>query len=409
MTRESNRHSMSDPAGRLNIALQRSGSGLNCRIDSTRPVTAARVFTSRTPLEVAGLIPMLFSICARAQSCAGVTALEQALGQPAPPAVDLARRRSVLVERLREHLWRILLDWPPLVGADPERETMQEVVRQAKTLCAALDPDGTLFRPDGTSGRSDRARMDQAVDQLDTLVAERVFGMSAADWLHEIDRRAALGDWAGSARTGAARLLHALALDGTGALGQSPVAPLPELADAELIAAMSGPAADDFVARPTWGGEPYETSPFARQSGAPLLLDLAPSLGNGILPRLAAQLREVALALVELRAEPESTSRTETPLPPGGGGVGGEGGGIGLGRAEAARGRLAHLARVADGRVREYRILAPTEWNCHPHGILARGLAGLPSADERLLERSAQLLVISTDPCVAYTLTISPT
>lgn len=400
---------MSDPAGRLNIALARGRSGLSCRIDSTRPVTAARVFAGRTPLEVAGLIPMLFSVCARAQSCAGVTALEQALGRPATVAVDRTRRCSVLVERLREHLWRILLDWPALSGADPERETMQEVVRQTKTLFAALDPDGTLFRPDGASGRSDRARVDEAADRLDVLVAERLLGMPAADWLRSIDRRVALDDWAGSAPSVAARLLRDLASEGVGALGQSPVAPLPELADAELIAAMSGPAADDFVARPTWAGEPCETNPFARQCGSPLLLDLATTQGNGILPRLAAQLREVALALVELRAEPESTSRTETPLPPCGGGVGGEGAGVGLGRADAARGLLVHLARLDAGRVREYRILAPTEWNCHPRGILARGLAGLPAADEDLLRRWAQLLVISTDPCVAYELTISPT
>ena len=81
--------------------------------------------------------------------------------------------------------------------------------------------------------------------------------------------------------------------------------------------------------------------------------------------------------------------------------------GIGIGRADAARGLLVHLARVERERVTSYRILAPTEWNFHPRGILALSLAALPDAADDVLRRQAELLIMATDPCVAFALALS--
>jgi hypothetical protein len=59
------------------------------------------------------------------------------------------------------------------------------------------------------------------------------------------------------------------------------------------------------------------------------------------------------------------------------------------------------------GLIRDYRILAPTEWNFHPQGVVARGLATLsPSTDERDLRRQAGLFVTLVDPCVDYLLSV---
>jgi Ni,Fe-hydrogenase I large subunit len=74
--------------------------------------------------------------------------------------------------------------------------------------------------------------------------------------------------------------------------------------------------------------------------------------------------------------------------------------GIGLGRVEAARGSLAHRVEIADGHIRRYQILAPTEWNFHPRGVLAQGL--IESGPWHLDERLARLLVTALDPCVPY-------
>jgi len=72
--------------------------------------------------------------------------------------------------------------------------------------------------------------------------------------------------------------------------------------------------------------------------------------------------------------------------------------GSGIAQVEAARGRLVHWLRIVDGKIADYRILAPTEWNFHPRGALAQGLLSLP-VDDRL-PQLARLLVDAIDPCV---------
>jgi Ni,Fe-hydrogenase I large subunit len=61
-----------------------------------------------------------------------------------------------------------------------------------------------------------------------------------------------------------------------------------------------------------------------------------------------------------------------------------------------------HRIAIQAGRVADYRILAPTEWNFHPQGAAALGLATLPDADDATLRRLAGLFVTALDPCVAY-------
>jgi Ni,Fe-hydrogenase I large subunit len=75
--------------------------------------------------------------------------------------------------------------------------------------------------------------------------------------------------------------------------------------------------------------------------------------------------------------------------------------GDGLAAVQTARGLLLHRVRLADGRVADYQIVAPTEWNFHPEGALVRGLVGIEARDDAGLVRSAQLVVQALDPCVA--------
>jgi hypothetical protein len=60
--------------------------------------------------------------------------------------------------------------------------------------------------------------------------------------------------------------------------------------------------------------------------------------------------------------------------------------------------RLEPGARSADtARVAQFRVLAPTEWNFHPHGTLARALAG-----GRLDAAQARLAALALDPCIEF-------
>jgi hypothetical protein len=396
---------MSDPAGKLQIRIGPNGT----TIGSSRPVRAASVFVGRDPGEAARLLPALFSICATAQSAACAGALEQAQGLDPAGSVLALRRRLVEAETLREHLWRILLDWPRLLDLEPDAGAMARAMDGYARLRAALASGKDQLEQGGGSEMpvSDAAR--DAMGMLGDLVAERVLGATPGDWLDSLQGPDALAAWCMGTKTGAARLVMRVLDDDHADLGRSEIAPLPEN-DAGRISAELGPrlgsgAADEFVARPTWDGEPRETSPLSRGLAAPLIRDLVARFGNGILTRLAAQLLEVAR--IASGAEPAGEIPAAGPRAPG---VDDRmppslGPGVGLAQVPAARGLLIHRVEVRDGRVADYRILAPTEWNFHPRGVVAAGLDAI-AARVRGPELGplARLFVAAVDPCVDFDL-----
>lgn len=64
------------------------------------------------------LVPLVFALCAHAQGRAAELALAAARGQGQAAALDPA----VTAEAMREHLWRWLLDLPPLMDMAPLKE-----------------------------------------------------------------------------------------------------------------------------------------------------------------------------------------------------------------------------------------------------------------------------------------------
>lgn len=385
---------MSDPAGRLQIRIGPSRTS----IDSTRPVQAARVLAGRSPDETLRLLPGLFSICATAQSAACVGALEGALGLECAPEVLGARRRLVHTETLREHLWRVLLDWPRYLGLAPDAAAMARVMAGYGRLRAVLGSGGNPFELG--AGVADGPVADRPLAELGALVEERILGLAPHEWVDAVYTTDRLFAWGDRTDTVAARLLRELRDRGLADLGRASIGALPGpgLDPLGLDARLGGPAADDFVARPTWDGAPREASALTRHLEAPLIQDLAGRFGNGILTRLVAQLLEVARILcAETGAAHVSPSLPATRLAAG----------VGLAQVPAARGLLIHRVEVTAGRVWDYRILAPTEWNFHPQGVVATGLDGLRAClTGSALESLARLFITAVDPCVDFELTL---
>ena len=118
--------------------------------------------------------------------------------------------------------------------------------------------------------------------------------------------------------------------------------------------------------------------------------------GDGLLARWVARLAELAALPERLRAV---LNGHETPAP-----APASPPGEGLAAVEAARGRLHHRVALDSGRIRDYQILAPTEWNFHPEGVAAQALADIRVEDDERRLSLARLLVNAIDPCVACTL-----
>jgi Ni,Fe-hydrogenase I large subunit len=272
-------------------------------------------------------------------------------------------------------------------------------------LRAALSGGGDPFQPGSADPRPQIAVALSSLGALVSVSSERVLGTSPAGWLERAADAGGLRAWSGAADTAAARLVREVEARGWAALGRSPVQALPRLSAAELEGLLGGRGADAFVAAPRWRGRPAESSPFARNLGQPLVAGLSRRCHNGLLPRLAAQLAELSGLLVGLRQGIEdlgsqattSVSPARGTLPPG----------VGIAQVQAARGLLVHRLAIRDDRVRDYRILAPTEWNFHPKGAVAAGLAGLPPMGGEQLLGFAGLFVTAVDPCVDHVVTVT--
>jgi Ni,Fe-hydrogenase I large subunit len=150
----------------------------------------------------------------------------------------------------------------------------------------------------------------------------------------------------------------------------------------------------DFIRMPTWSGVPVETGAPARMQREPLVAACSAAYGNGAATRIVARMAEIARLLDELAA-PQAD---EAPPPRVQGMTLSDH--VGLAAVQTGRGLLLHRARVHDECVVDYEIVAPTEWNFHPDGALARGLVGLEAADSAALLRTARLCVHTLDPCV---------
>jgi hypothetical protein len=352
-------------------------------------------------VETASTLPTLYGICGTAQACACASAGEAALGLAPSPLVVWLRRLLVDAETVKEHLWRILLDWPRFLGEPPLEAAMSKVMDLWLRLRTLLTVPPNPLLPGAVAGRTDVATATLLCDGLARLSATHVLGTDPGDWLTRIQTREDLLAWAASTDTASARLVHRVQALGWGDAGGNPVIALPRLTAMDLERLLSGADAARFVAEPRWEGEPRESSPFTRRLELAPVAALTAALGNGLLPRLAAQLMELASLQQALGTALESPEGATQPLAV----VTRDRVGVAL--IPAARGLLVHRAMVDQGRILDYQILAPTAWNFHPRGVVALGLSALPDVQVETLERQARLFVTALDPCVDYHLTVS--
>lgn len=219
-------------------------------VASTRPAVA-RALRGLAVARVLDLVPRLFAVCRQAQEAAARLALDAAFATPMD-SVELAdRARKVASEAAVEHLWRLLLDWPPLFGDRPRNA---EFLDWRKRLSAIADP--------GSAASVGEALCAWADTQPQPVFAE--------------DRAA------------------------------EPVALLPQLSAAQWAARVDG---ESFAERPTFAGQPAETGALARRFADPGVVAWLAS-GQRVHARLAARLVDLRSLAADL-AEP---SRLPTQL-----------------------------------------------------------------------------------------------
>ncbi len=386
---------MSTPAeGVIRIALSAQAGQGSARIENARPLGLANRFSGKKPADVSNIVPLVFSICRAAQAAACAEAIENATGAVASPRTKAIRALTVLSETAREHALQVLHSWPHCVHT-PEPAMAAASIKRLFAL------DRELGKAVQDANAIDSGRLDHAISELTAILAEAVFGETLEEWLSRHDA-GELSHWARRNETLAQTLFEYLVQTGMADAGAAEIAPLPAMDTQQLLVILLSSGAEGFIAQPEWDGHPRETTPLGRLASHPLIRSVNEHYGPGLLARLAAllaelaeipgKMRALAVTLAEASHEARGPAREN---------------GAGLGIAEAARGRLVHAVEISGGMVRSYRILAPTEWNFHPRGAAAKGLASIAGAAPARREALARLFITAVDPCVGYELSLS--
>ncbi|SDI55916.1 HoxV [Pseudomonas panipatensis] len=313
-----------------------------------RPPLAARLLQGQPAEAAAQRLPLLYSLCGQAHRLTAELAL-QAAREGTAEASDAARQ-ALHAETRREHLRRIVLDWPGLLGG------------------ATADP--------------------LALSAVAQQGLDAWFEGSAQAWLDAWREgpRQALLDWSARGRHWLARLLRDCRDEAEALL--LPVHALP-VAPARLLAVEQNlRQGDAFIRQPELDGQPCETGAWTRAWEA------HPQRHGNAWLRLGARLADLA----------ELSLEAPRPLALGALAVGEC---QALAWCETARGLLLHRVHLETGangmQVCDYQVLAPTEWNLHPRGALAQALEALPASGASG-RRQAELLLAAFDPCLAYRL-----
>ena len=324
-------------------------------IARSRPLGLARLWRGQPAHTLPELLGALFTLCGHAHRLAARLAVAAAQGRPV--TLTDAERIELHTHTAREQARRVTLDWAAL-AQQPRAPALQAL--------QALPPG------------SDTAA-------LAAWLQRDVLAMPVTAWLQRVEQggEAGLADWCADAPTPTARALHAgrAALQGIAFHVDSlRLHAAPDVRQ-QLASDLANTAGDAFVAAPVTALGCADTGAWSRAAA------LRPAGPQQAWLRLASRLVDLAqLAMPATGAHWLASGASAT------------GPGEGLAWVETARGLLIHWVRLDGERVAECRVLAPTDWNFHPSGGLARALASTRSAN------AAEWLVGVFDPCVAHRL-----
>ena len=349
-------------------------------IRNARP-HAARVLVGRPVAEALGLVPLLFSLCGRAQGLAA-TAACAAAGAPGVVRPDAAlAERDITIETAQEHLWRLMLDWPALFGHEPRRNRFAELHRR---LARVEQDPSSAFQLGG--------------DLLDLVATQLLAG-----FFRSMREPRGLAEFIDCAEFGGSigETLAALIRMGSSTPDADAVALSPACSAADWAARLGGMPDPAYCAAPTFDGRAMETGALARQADARLVKVLL-AHGHRIAARLFARIIELGDCASRLRHPLQADLPPLLDAAPCGEWTG-------LACAQTARGVLIHVVRVEGERIADYAVIAPTEWNFHPDGAFAREGVGWQASDRDAALLRLRALALSLDPCVEFDVQLTDT
>ncbi|MBB3104819.1 nickel-dependent hydrogenase large subunit [Azomonas macrocytogenes] len=341
---------MSSLAGRLCIDVQHATDRIVAvTTNLQRPLEhISRLLTGREPEPALRCIALLFSICSNAQQVAAVNALEQALGWQTPLEVVRARQQLTELELIRESLLRLAHGWELPIAADQ----LKRLVSLCQHGISALQPMAGL---QALADDPQRGELNTALQQL-AEYGQQLQDIGSCGWLMP-----RLAHWSGITLGGAV----------PEALEPTRIEPL-------LAALREGRVTAEIDGQP-------------RMTGPATASEITGSAGRQIEQRVMALLHGACRSMAALQTLPPVACMAQPVLEAG----------EGMALVKTARGWLLQRIRVERGRIAEWQIIAPTDWNFHADGLLRRQLRGIRVPVEQA-ETLVHELVLSMDPCLDF-------
>lgn len=366
---------VADLSGSLRVVLRwQQGVIQRVELQSSRPQGLGRLLQQKPLMQSLTMVPLIYSLCSIAQTVAALRAAESALGLAVEPQAQQARNILLQAEKARElgirlaHYWLnnsdqvlLLMQWFTAVNNELKwalQLNPQPVGEHDRGLVAAELKD-VLTPLVGT------------IEELERSIVGEPVESSVGYQLRDLQK--GFGDIHLS--SGAKPLEHKVLTDLN-----------------RINRALVKKQAAEFSALPALDGECFETSSWSRNQDSELVMRGRVAGLNQISLRFVAMLVEMQTIPERIALEkPDSTAFSEFE---------------GLGVVAAARGLLIHRivldgSSMANCKVKDYSIVAPTEWNFHPSGTLVKMLEGVKVERERLHSLVEKLIAL-IDPCVAW-------
>ena len=356
------------------------------RLVTTRAHAVADILIGHPVDGIPQILSQLFPLCGTAHAAGGLAAIEAALAIEVSPAQRAFRDLMLLAKHGAALAWRILMDWPPLLGEPPNTRACADVRRPVAVINAIVGRD-RWARAGGVKLRLNHDDLGRAVCELARMVVELFPEAASTSSWSELQCAMQSG------ASVPARLINSTRAGALADYGRHDRPLLPSRA-ADWFS-MRLAAEPRFCEAPTLDGTPAEVGSLAAQRH-PLVADALAHWDSTLATRLLAAALDasvVAARLMHTLDELTDDDPVEVELTRSG---------RGAGVVETARGPLAYLVDVADGHIRMLRNVAPTEWNFHPDGPFRAALDAAPIVPNPTL--AARLLAASFDPCVPFSI-----
>lgn len=349
-------------------------------ISSDRPSLAGILLRGKPAQSAPQQLARLYSLCGESHRITAQLAIDAAAGLRTQATSQ--ERLKLMAETMREHVRRIWLDWPRLFAQPDQNMTIAAL--QSLRDCPLLMEHNV----DNLLAASSRFRQ---------WIESAVLGESAPEWLTawQTNPIECMLDWVARAHTFPAKLLRDIEYDAVQI--QTSATPFVPHSKIEILHALARriETVEDFERAPSNADMVCETGIWTRLDGFGEIR----SLGNNLWLRMGARIAELVLLSEWQQAQNRLALGSLTLAP-----------GLALAWCEMARGLLLHWVRLehtgATQCITDYRVVAPTEWNFHPSGVVAHALAAMPIARDAIAQaqvtRQVNILAAAFDPCVNY-------